>query len=190
VWASAAIVTTTLVLFNIHFYKHWDAPDAYPPEYLPPGANVSLVHTSIFNDEQLNSASIDRASATEVIAIESKMPDSIVYRCALSQARTVHFPRLFWPEWKLYVNGKELPALNDGKGFQSAVLPAGQYTLNMILATPAAEIIARIVSAFSIVLLMVVGVSRFLRRRRRTASRMVEYVDTTLALHHETTAAL
>ncbi|HET6402589.1 MAG TPA: hypothetical protein VFH95_14485 [Candidatus Kapabacteria bacterium] len=164
IWILGAIAPALLVIFNLHVYQHATEPASDPTEYLP----VYTIHVQMegygkFKQHSADPAALANLEGNEHLSVQMPNPTSENVLASLSQAHRVVFHRLYWPYWKLEVNGKNIPSYPDSLGRAVAELPAGNYTATWNLSVAPLEQAGRWISLATlcgIVIGFAVGIAR------------------------------
>lgn len=78
------------------------------------------------------SEDISLVDSNAFIQLYSYHPDTLRYNYASEYQRFVVFSEVYYPYWKLYVNGKELPLYRVNYTLRGAVLPPGKGDVEMV----------------------------------------------------------
>ena len=129
VWVLGCIVPAMLVTFNLHLNAHSDPTvnDAleYRPIYTLPRARF----IESIGQHAADPLCISEFSPGEFVRLLNRGPVSLRFEANLQKPHLVIFRQFFWPDWHLYVDGKEQPARPDSIGRAIAALPQGVSTL-------------------------------------------------------------
>ena len=72
----------------------------------------------------------ENATATNVKTLKYEA-NEIAYSAETSENALMFFSEIFYPEWKAYVDGKEVPILAANYSFRAIELPAGKHKVEM-----------------------------------------------------------
>ncbi len=161
-WVLGAILPVFLVVFNTHFYTHYDRSADVATEYLPTYAVPRTQVMSTMKDHAGEPLAMSVLSGEERIALKSMDPRSETFHVQLSHPTPVIFHRFFWKGWHLYVHNNIMEDSPDSLGRATAVLPAGNYVAVWKLEPSNLERAGLIITGLSIVgVLAMVGTCFF-----------------------------
>jgi hypothetical protein len=135
-WIVGAILPAILVVFNLHFFAHFESPVTDATEFLPIFFNPSNVSNGVDIKTSLDRSLQPHASdpwvfgdfsVGEKIERTNAEPYYEAFNATLRTPHTVTFHRFYWPFWHLYANGNEITSHPDSLGRATAMLPAGAY---------------------------------------------------------------
>jgi hypothetical protein len=90
------------------------------------------------------------------IQLYSYHPDTLRYNYQSNYQRFVVFSEIYYPYWKLYVNGKETPLYKVNYTLRGAVLPPGEGDIEMVYTYKPAEVYATPTRLFSLLIILLV----------------------------------
>lgn len=93
------------------------------------------------------------------IAVLEYTPNRIVYNVRTPSPRYAVFSEMYYPEgWSLKRNGEEIPLIQTNYALRGALLPAGEYTLEMIFHPKSYYTGMKVVWAGNIAMLLLIAV--------------------------------
>ncbi len=166
-WTLGAIVPIVLVVFHLHFYKHFERSPDVATEYLTTSgvSRYSIVETMARHKN--DAAALATLSPNESVVLWDKYPTFERFNFILDSSREVTFHRFYWPAWHLYVNGTAITTRPDSLGRAVASMPAGDYVATWRLEASPLERAGMGISEISFVGIFAVGGVEFFRSRRR-----------------------
>jgi hypothetical protein len=137
--AIACLPPIILVVFNLHFFPHFQRQLEDPLEYLPvhtfsPNIAIDPIQqldsiARILQPHEKDAAAIADIQGGEYIHPQIVQPQAERLEVQFNNSHLVTFHRFVWPAWHLYANGNEIANQPDSIGRATALLPAGHYTI-------------------------------------------------------------
>jgi len=140
--AAVTLVIATIVGSISHIRTLTDFPiesrqRACAFEYVPatvPGEARSVMHYARTHDADPEICSIDPLLSNECISVRSTGPEVSYYNITLQRTHVVRLHKFFWPLWHFTtVRGKTINMWPDSNGILCAMLPKGNYPLQLRL---------------------------------------------------------
>lgn len=104
--------------------------------------------------------------SSDIIKRTVYTPNSIQFEAEVKAPRLAVFSEIWYPEWKLYIDGVEAPLLRANYVLRAAVIPAGKHQIEMKVIPAAFEMSTKVSYASSAILLLLAASYLFLAYRR------------------------
>ena len=128
------------------------------PEYAPKWTSDDPNEVIAITQRRMSDASAVLLGITmpnDSVALISKLPTEWRFKVQLSRETQIRFHQYYWPYWKLHRDSTDIPLAPDPNGLASALLPAGQYAINLKLEESKIEIIGRTTSKAGLAILAI-----------------------------------
>lgn len=127
------------------------------PAFEPAAEALLLENDRLEND-------IEKAGGR--IEVLEYTPNRITYGVDIDKAQFAVFSEMFYPEgWELKKNGEEIPIVQTNYALRGALLPAGEYTLEMNFRPASYYTGMKVVWAGNIVMLLLIAVPLFMNKK-------------------------
>jgi hypothetical protein len=83
-------------------------------------------------DQEEKLAAFDTAGAQDAIIFTGSSVDQLNYQFKASGSRLVVFSEVYYPDWKLYVDDKEVEVMRANYILRAAVVPGGEHKLRLV----------------------------------------------------------
>ena len=140
-----------------------------------PGSMLRYMNTPAFDPAQevllreKSAVGVRTGDAEGSIEMTDYSPNRIRYRVRTDAPQFAVFSEMYYPEgWRLKKDGAEIPILQSNYALRGAQLPAGDYTLTMDFHPVSYYAGMKIVWIGDILMLLLIGVSLFLRYRKES----------------------
>lgn len=147
------------VHFEEGYYTTNQATTTVKNEYMPHWVNQDAL--------QMQPEKVQVVSGEGTVALQQFTSKTVVFTAAMEQAGTVQIHRIYYPEWKATMNGKEHEVAYDENGIVTIAVPKGEHTIHAAFTETPLRLISNIVSLGSFFFISFFSLKQWYEKKKK-----------------------